>query len=144
VTLPYSRSIIVACFVAFAWCMSALDCGAQGFDWKPSVTLAVTSFADTASTYFNVEHDTCSGEITPRYWTDGDYTRPNYRRMVLDNALAVGLLAGLQALSSRERARHPESRSRRLVDRIAKGFIYTAAARRGAATMRNVTLACQP
>lgn len=48
--LPYHKTIIVVCFLLFAWCMSALDCGAQTVGTGPQAAIVIGNVLDIVST----------------------------------------------------------------------------------------------
>lgn len=48
--LPYHRTIIVVGFLIFAWCMSALDCGAQTVGSGPYSAIIAGNVLDAVST----------------------------------------------------------------------------------------------
>ena len=109
---PLVRTVLaLAAALLFAWL--ATSCATPAYaqsppspapDYRFAHAAAIAAAADVASTWGGVERGCLSGERNARYWTSGDYTRPDYRQMTIEAAVQAGAMyLGFFGFSEKER-----------------------------------------
>lgn len=115
----------------------------ERLNMTPAITLAATALLDTGTTYLGVERGCLSGERNPTFWIAGNYKQPNYRKMMVYNAVGVGALAGVKWITGRGRQARPDSATRRWLDRGVSAYLYGLSGYRGFAAGRNIVRCAQ-
>lgn len=94
---------------------------------------AATIALDFASTWGGVTVGCLSGERNARYWTAGDYARPDYRQMAVEGAAIAALGYAIERATA-----HRTGKVATALRRFGRGVMIGTAVRRGYAAYGNM------